>query len=117
MNAPFHAMLQIRGVERLSGGQIAGHFFSLHPLTSGEQLTRWLSSYALAGAVAVATFNGFLEGQDAWHHQVGEGEGHRWSSGGWGMGGHQVGGVTGGHQVGHGLMGDHLIDITQCGSQ
>ena len=60
----------MRAVEDLSGGLVMGAFFSPHHLTTGAQLAAWLLDWIGAGAVPVLTMNLFLQGNDAWHHQV-----------------------------------------------
>ena len=62
----------MRAVSDLSEGSVAGAFFSPHHLTEGSHLAAWLSRWIEAGAVPVLTMNLFLQGNDAWHHQVPE---------------------------------------------
>lgn len=64
-----HADL-INGVEFLSSGKATGRLFSLHPLMTPQELVEQLAGWIAAGAVPLLTMNLFLEGQDAWHHQV-----------------------------------------------
>ena len=59
-----------QAVSELSGGAVRSAFFAPHPLTGGPRLGAWMCEWIRAGAVPVLTMNLFLQGNDAWHHQV-----------------------------------------------
>ncbi|GAX81001.1 hypothetical protein CEUSTIGMA_g8436.t1 [Chlamydomonas eustigma] len=64
-----HADL-IQAVHQLSSGTVSGLLFSPHHLTPPHLIGTYLSKWMAAGAVPVLTMNLFLQGNDAWHHQV-----------------------------------------------
>jgi len=51
-------------------GSVKSTFFSVPPLMTGTELSSHLGRWIEAGAVPLLTLNLFLQGRDAWHHQV-----------------------------------------------
>lgn len=64
-----HADL-IDGVAKLSGGEVQGRLFVVDAHASPEALSDWLAGWMAGGGVPMLTLNLFLDGQDAFHHQV-----------------------------------------------
>uniref|UniRef100_T1ISC1 Uncharacterized protein n=1 Tax=Strigamia maritima TaxID=126957 RepID=T1ISC1_STRMM len=65
----------IKGVEKITKGEVFGRFFAMYPARD-IQILAWLSSWIKKGAVPIATLNlqcGLSAGQsipDSWHHQM-----------------------------------------------
>lgn len=64
-----HADL-ISSLSQTTSGNVKGCFFSIPSYTTGPELSRHLYHWMEAGAVPLLTMNLFLQGHDAWHHQV-----------------------------------------------
>ena len=60
-------------IEKITNNSIVGKFFILNQYESVDKFSNWLSQCFQNKISLVFTMNLFLEGNDAWHHQMGYG--------------------------------------------
>lgn len=57
-------------IKDATNASVESAFFSISSHSSGQDLARHLGAWIESGAVPLLTTNLFLQGHDAWHHQV-----------------------------------------------